>query len=340
METVNNQVWCGFDVGKKKFSAALDLPDASNRKKLTSLPQKDFERTPAGVTKFFAWQGKIVASGSKISIVMETTGCYSQQLASWLSEYNPSIPVSIENARNIHCYIQSLNLPHKTDALDAKAIARYGTERMPKPTKLLTKTVMELRELTRERTALIKARVRLGNRRESLNSSLVRRINGQTLAALTRQIERLDKEIKACVVQNEDIINEVHILTTMPGVSFISAYSILAEIGSLSQYSAKELSSLSGLAPRIRESGTSVHSSCLSRRSSGRLRQILYLDSITAVQKVPYLSELYNRLTARGKKKMTARCACMRKLLLILRAMVVNKKPFDEKFYKKTLKAI
>ena len=125
-------------------------------------------------------------------------------------------------------------------------------------------------------------------------------------------------------VQDEELLSEVHIMTTMPGVSFISAYSILAEIGSLKQYSAKELSSLSGLAPRIIESGSSVHSSYLGRRSSGRLRQILYLDSLRGLPKIPALQEVHQRLVVKGKKKMTARCACMRKMLLVLRSMVVH----------------
>ena len=239
---------------------------------------------------------------------------------------------NIENARNIHAFIQSLNLPHKNDKLDAQAIARFGTERQPKPTNRPSKTILIIRELSRERTALIKARVDLENRRDTLTSPIVRKINAQTLATLTTQIEKIDREIKACVVQDEELLSEVHIMTTMPGVSFISAYSILAEIGSLKQYSAKELSSLSGLAPRIVESGSSVHSSYLSRKSSGRLRQILYLDSVPGVPKIPVLQEFHQRLIGKGKKKMTARCACMRKMLLILRSMVVHNTPFNENF--------
>lgn len=144
--------------------------------------------------------------------------------------------------------------------------------------------------------------------------------------------------IKACVIQDEKLLTEVRIMTTMPGVSFISAYSILAEIGSLKQYSPKELSSLSGLAPRIVESGSSVHSSYLSRRSSGQLRQILYLDSVPGVPKIPFVQEFHQRLIAKGKKKMTARCACMRKMLLMLRFMVVHNTLFDEDFFKKSSK--
>ena len=331
MEGEKENVWAGFDVGKDSFSAALDISAEGGRAKITSLPCHNFNRTPDGIEQFFQWARKTLPEHD-IRIVMETTGCYSQHLTDWINQLHPEVGVTIENARNIHAFIQSLNMPHKTDKLDAQAIARFGTERQPKPTNRPSKTILTLRELSRERTALIKARVDLENRRDSLISPIVRRINAQTLANLTIQIEKIDREIKACVVQDEELLEEVHIMTTMPGVKFVSAYSILAEIGSLKQYSARELSALSGLAPRIIESGSSVHSSCLSRRSSGRLRQILYLDSVPGVPNIPALKEFYQRLVAKGKKKMTARCACMRKMLLILRAMVVHKTPFDDNF--------
>jgi transposase len=56
-------------------------------------------------------------------------------------------------------------------------------------------------------------------------------------------------------MQDPEIRGEIDLMCTFPGVSFISACNIIAELGSLKQYSARELSALSGLAPRIRESG-------------------------------------------------------------------------------------
>ncbi|MBR4663721.1 MAG: IS110 family transposase [Lentisphaeria bacterium] len=334
-----NKIWIGFDVGKKSFSAAVDQLKDNGKDKVTSLPCRNFKRTPEGMEQFFDWV-KNHLDDQELHIVMETTGCYSQHVADWIKLKHPEISITIENARKIHAYIESLNLPHKTDKTDAQAIARFGTERQPEPTNRPSPTIMVLRELSRERTALIKARVDLQNRRDSITSPVVRKINAQTLAALTMQIENIEKEIKACVVADEELLTEVHIMTTMPGVSFISAYSILAEIGSLKQYSAKELSAISGLAPRIKQSGSSVDHSFMSRRSSGRLRQILYLDSIPGLPKIPFLQDFYQRLIAKGKTKMTVRCACMRKMLLMLRSMVVHNTPFDENFLKNHQKTL
>lgn len=201
MEEKKTIVWAGFDVGKETFSASLDQVSENGKAKITSLPCRVFKRTPEGLSKFFQWVGGII-SGMELHIVMETTGCYSQQLTDWVNLSHPEVNVTIENARNIHAFIESLNLQHKTDKLDAQAIARFGTERQPHPTKRPSKTILTIRELSRERTALIKARVELQNRQDAITSSIVRKINAQTLATLTMQIRKTEKEIKACIVEN------------------------------------------------------------------------------------------------------------------------------------------
>ena len=332
-------IWAGFDVGKESFVVALDEATANERRKVTTLPCREFKRNQDGVKHFFRWT-KEEFPEAETRIVMETTGCYSDHLAGWICQLRPDVPVTIENAGNIHAFIQSLNLPHKTDRLDAQAIARFGTERQPKQTNRPSKTILALKELCRTRTALIKAKVEFWNRQETLSEPFSIEINMQTIMMLEEKIKEVDLKIKECAMKDEDIRGEIELMITLPGVSFVSACDIIAEIGSLKQYSAKELSSLSGLAPRIRESGSSVHSSFMSRRSSGRLRQILYLDSLVAVNKIPALQEFHQRLLEKGKKKMTVRCACMRKILLILRSIVVHQTPYRPDFSKKVINPI
>ena len=306
MAETKNVIWAGFDVGKASFVAALDDASAPERRKVTSLPCRKFKRNQDELKKFFQWAQEHSSEG-EIRIVMD---------------------------------IQSLNLPHKTDRLDAQAIARFGTERQPKPTPRPSKTILVLRDLCHTRTALIKAKVEFQNRQETLSEPFSIEINKQTILMLEEKIKEVEHKIKDCAKSDSEIRKEIELMCTLPGVSFVSACEIIAELGSLKQYSAKELSSLSGLAPRIKESGTSVHSSFMSRRSSGRLRQILYLDSLIGVKNIPVLQEFHQRLLEKGKKKMTVRCACMRKMLLILRSIVVHQMPYRPDFPKKVINSI
>lgn len=324
----NEKVWAGLDVSKATFSAAID--NEGRFSPVSKLPTQTFPRSPVGAGSFLKWAAKQIGKEQKLCIIMETTGHYSKDLAQWLYEKQEDLHITIQNGRMISDFIKSLNL-NKTDDSDAQAIARFGSDRNPAPTKREDHNLVILRDLERERTALIESKCSLEHRTESLQSATARKVNGRAIAALTKQIEALDREIKKLVIQNPEMHKEIKILVSIPGVAFISAANLIAEYGSLKQYTARELSQISGLAPRLFHSGSSVNKSYLGRRGSKRARQILYLDSIVAVSKIPYLQDLFNRIVARGKCKMCARCACMRKLLLIMRALVVQEKPFDNK---------
>ena len=198
MAETKNVIWAGLDVGKASFVAALDDASATERRKVTSLPCRKFKRNQDELKKFFQWAQELFPE-AEIRIVMESTGCYSQQLDGWIGELHPDVAVTIENAGNIHAFIQSLNLPHKTDRLDAEAIARFGTERQPKPTPRPSKTILVLRDLCHTRTALIKAKVEFQNRQETLSEPFSIEINKQTILMLEEKIKEVERKIKECV---------------------------------------------------------------------------------------------------------------------------------------------
>ena len=87
-----------------------------------------------------------------------------------------------------------------------------------------------------------------------------------------------------------------------------------------------------GLNPAKKQSGTSVNSTRLSKKGSPIVRRFLYMCSKTAVPRIPVLQDLYDRLLAKGNCRMQARCAVMRKMLLILRSMVIADKEFDKNY--------
>lgn len=162
-------------------------------------------------------------------------------MAGWINQLYPDVPVTIENAKNVHLFIQSLNLPHKTDRLDAQAIALFGSERQPKTSKRPSKTILKLRELSRTRTALVKSKVDFKNRQECLIDPFTIEINKQMIAVIEAKIKEVELKIKECVMKDDEIRGEIELMCTLPAVSFISACDIIAELGSLKQYSAKRI---------------------------------------------------------------------------------------------------
>lgn len=332
MEKEKRKIWTGLDVSKRSFIAAIDSIERFTP--LDKLKIKEFPRTATGAESFLKWAHQNIGKEYELCVIMETTGCYSKELSQWFYAVEDELHVTIQNGRMISDFIKSLNC-QKTDENDARGIARFGSDRSPAATRREAKAWLELRELERERTALIEARTALQNRNDSLFSASTRKYNGRAVEALTRQIGAIEKEIEKCIHGEKEMHDEVRIMCTMPGVGFISAAVLLGEFGSLKQYTSRQLSQLSGLTPRQFISGTSLNKSYMGRRGSKRARQILYLNSVSAVKQIPFLRDIYNRIGARGKTKMTARCACMRKMLLILRAMVASNCKYDPKILEK-----
>lgn len=329
--------WLGIDVAKATAEVGIHLPVASGQpaRNIREIPTRTFERTPQGVADMLGWAAATVGGAGvpmALRCVMEATGRYSVELAAMLTEMDADLRPVIDDARAIRDYAKSLKLRNKTDAIDAAVLARYGAERMPEPKPAIPPHYAELRERNRLRDTLVidlaAARLRLG---EVAGSPAVTRIQKTVVRNLEKALAETEKLLRRWVAENPDLSRDVELMQSIPGVGFITAVTVLAECGPLSNFSrSRSLGSYAGLAPRVRESGTSVRGGAhISRRGPAKLRQALYMASIVAAQRIPRLAALKDRMTGKGKSPMSARCAVMRKLLITMRAVVVNQTPFS-----------
>lgn len=123
------------------------------------------------------------------------------------------------------------------------------------------------------------------------------------------------------------------LLETIPGIGRTTARAMLAEIPDIQNFkNARQLAAFAGLNPCQRQSGSSVNGQTrLSKIGSKRLRKTLYMPAIVATRWNPVIENLTNRLLQRGKCKMSALGAAMRKLLHIVFGVLKNQQPFIEK---------
>lgn len=149
------------------------------------------------------------------------------------------------------------------------------------------------------------------NRRDTLTSPIVRKINAQALATLTTQIEKIDREIKACIVQDEELLSEVHIMTMTPGVSFIYSCRDWFRKAIFCEGIVRLI--------RIGSANYRIKFECTFIFCKPKIIWTASANSLSGfgpgVPKIPVLQEFHQRLMGKGKKKMTVRCACMRKCL-------------------------
>lgn len=338
MKQSNKVHWIGIDVAKDSFDAALALSDQRfPSTPLRDLPWKSFARTKAGTHELLKWiDDSIPEKQSKdVRVVMEATGNYSVELAAWLIKDRHEYAPAIENPAQIKAFITSLAQRNKTDGLDARALAFYGVERRPAPYEPLSPERQELRALTRHRDTLVRDRASLKNRMKETNPSrLVRTMRKRQLKRFDHDIEKLETEIKQLISNTSHFREDFKLLISVPGVGFITAVTMLAELGDMRRFQrARQLSAFAGISPRIYQSGTSVRGKThLCKKGNGRVRKALFLSSM-AVLRTKYdnhLKSTHKRLCLEGGKSgKEAIGAIMRKQLVLMRAILISGKPYD-----------
>ena len=327
--------WVGIDVAKATFDVAYALEgQKASRATMAGLPQRSFERTRTGVEAFLAWLDTQVplAHRNQVRVVMEATGKYSIELAVWLLEQRPCLAPAIVNPKLTNKFIGSLGLRTRTDAVVARALAFYGVDRAPHPYNKPKPQQQELRELVRYRRFLVEQNTAERNRcEEHSTSAFVRKQHAKRITAIGRDIARVEREMRLLVKKNPAFNTDVELLTSIFGVGFIVATVVLAELGDLRRFMrARELSAFAGLSPIHTESGTSVKTRThLCKQGHPGVRQALYLASLSAIRQDNHFSRTYHRLLASGKKKMVALGAVMRKILVVMRAILISGQAYD-----------
>ena len=134
-------------------------------------------------------------------------------------------------------------------------------------------------------------------------------------------IGALDKELDRTIRNNPDFAEQSELIQTVPGVGDKTTYMLLAALPELGTLTRQKIAALVGVAPLNRDSGkTRGKRFCWGGRSN--VRSALYMAALSAARYNPVIRALYLRLIAKGKPAKVALVACMRKLLVILNAMV------------------
>ena len=165
----------------------------------------------------------------------------------------------------------------------------------------------------------------------------------QCLAHRMSQIEQLQKRLEAMKEHAWDVIGSDHQLTdtaerieSIPGFAQLSAIRLIAELAVLADdMSPQQWVAHAGLGPRPLESGSSQRPPRrISKQGNARIRSALFMPALVATQHEPHVAAYYQQLLARGKPKMVALTAVMRRLLHALWGMQHHKQEWDgNKFY-------
>lgn len=316
-------VHAGIDVSARSLDLAL-------RQAGRPFSRARFAQTPEGhrqlVQRLRAVQPQ--------QVVLEATGVYYLDLAVALA--HADLPVSVINPRSFHHFAKLKLQGSKTDGIDADLLAEYGERMTPPPWTPPDPARLALRDLGRQINRLTAARTQAKNRLHALRArqgtlALLIDDEVEAIAALDRRIERLTQAAGQQLQQQPLLAEQAQHLDSAKGVAQTSAIALLAELCVLpTSLKSAQVARYAGLDVCLRQSGTSVQGvSRISKAGNAYLRAALYMPALSAVRHDPHARAFYQALQRRGKKKLQALCAVMRKLLTGFWACIKTHQPFN-----------
>ena len=252
-------------------------------------------------------------------VVLEATGGFELTVAA--AVVAAAIPLAVVNPRQIRDFARATGQLAKTDALDARAIARFAEKVRPEPRPVPDEQARALGELVARRRQLIEMMTAERNRRRQLTSRRLIKSIDRLLALLQKELSELDRDIGEGIRGTPAWRERDELLQSVPGIGNIVARTLIADLPELGRLDRKQIAALVGVAPLNRDSGK-MRGKRTTWGGRAKVRCALYMAALVASRRNPVLAAFYQRLLRAGKAKKLALTAVMRKLLTILNAMV------------------
>ncbi len=315
---------CGIEVSYRTLVVALRCHDQDE-------PLREFPNTPEGHQALLRF---LERAGRPVRVCLEATGLYGLDLA--LTLHQAGVPVMVANPRGVRHFAQALLERSKNDRLDAQVLREYAARmpfepwRPPSPTAFKLVAVARRLEALTDMMTAEKNRLHAASLSQALPPIIGRDIQ-RSIQSQQRAIDRLTRAAQELILDDPELARHYELLLSIPGFGPTSAVHILAELTLLPPHmDVRQWVAYAGLDPRECTSGTSVHKKVrISKAGNKHLRRFLYMPALVAVQHQPHLRAFYEHLLARGKTKMQALVATMRKLLHAIFGMFKHDQLFD-----------
>lgn len=298
------ETYVGIDVAKATLEVGFD-PDGVTR---------SYAQTRRGHTSLVKRLRKVRPE----RIAVEGTGGYERALVMALQD--AELPVVVVNPRQVRDFAKATGTLAKTDPIDALLIAKFVKTVTLPVTAIRSANVRALEALMTRRRQVVHMLTQEKNRRDH--------VTPQTQASQDRLQQALQQEaaiLEAEIVQlirldpAMDVVREL--LQSTPGIGAANARTMLARLPELGTLSRRQIAALVGVAPTTHQSGASSRRGTI-QGGRGDVRSMLYMATLSAVRHNSVIKTFYERLLANHKTHKVAIVACMRKLLVILNAMV------------------
>jgi transposase len=317
--------YAGLDVGSRELVLALRIDGRV-------VDGGSFPNDTAGIRVLVK---HLCALKRPVFACMEATGTYYELAARALAKAK-GVSVMVANPRTIKDYARATNHRSKTDKVDAQVIALYAEKAGFKAWEPPSEGNYQLRLISRRIDERVREKAAEKNRLHALRAAgeyprcLKKDIQAH-INVLEQSIKRLRKEALAIIKADEVLRLHYLLLLSIPGVGETTAVRILAETCALPEgMTARQWVAYAGLDPVHKESGTSIRMPArISRAGNVRLRSALFFPAMVASRFDPHVRAFTEMLVQKGKKKIQAIAAAMRKLLHAIWGMFKSSTTFN-----------
>lgn len=298
------ELFVGIDVAKD----TLDIACSDGRKTLHLAYDERHVRK-----LIEAWQTE-----KPTLLLLEATGGYERKLIYALED--AGLPYRIANPRLVRDFAKATGRLAKTDRIDAQVLALFAQTLKPEARQIADPVRRELRDLILRRQQLLDLKTQEENRLRLASKTVAKSIR-IVLKTLDKEIAKLEQQTDDFIGGQPMLVAETELLEGVKGVGPVLARSLCGLVPELGQLNRKQIAALIGVAPFNHDSGTTRgRRTCWAGRA--HVRGILYMAAMSAVRYNPKLREFYQRLRLAGKPPKVALTAAMRKLLVILNAII------------------
>jgi transposase len=325
----------GIDVSKNELDFAV-----MNGK--TLLFHREIANTEQAITVFIKELAKLPAfSWASAVFCMEHTGIYNNHLLAYL--YKRKANIFLESA--IQIKRSSGNIRGKNDKVDAIRIAAYAYLQRDKVRLWAPKreVIQQLANLAATRSRLIEAKKMLKTplqEQDGFSTKKVTRTSAavcnHTLKAIDADLDRADREIDKLIAGDPELKRLFGLVTSVSGIGKTTATQIIITTNEFKDINnPKQYACYAGVAPFVEESGIFRGKGRISHMANKKVKTLLHMSAIVAIQHNQDLKQYYLRKTNEQKKnKMSVINAVRNKLILRIFACVNHNSPYQNNYQK------
>jgi transposase len=304
MTNKSYKVYVGIDVSKAK----LDVSISGH----ASLLQ--FSNDETGLKALV----KLIPSKKNSLVILEATGGYEKVCATYLRQKKCN--VAVVNAKRVRDFAKACGKLAKTDGIDAEVIRHFGQTFNPIP-QVLVPEEADKRQVTIHRRDQLVRMIATEKRYREHSNDWSRKSIKKHIDFLEEELACVEKLLEEQFTKDPVLKDKLTRLDAIKGVGVVTAMNILIHLPELGSLTSREVSALAGVAPFNKDSGKSK-----GKREiwGGRapVRSALYMSVLSAKKSNVAIKLFYERLLTKGKLKKVAMVACMRKLLIMMNAII------------------